>query len=362
MTEQEYRLLPEDSYSSIKVFLDDRKKYYKKFILNEEVPEDESDSLTFGDLVDCLRFTPDKYESKFTMLATQIPSGQYLKFCDALMKYTMYAINRETGEVTREMEAMMLDAYNSVKYDRNHNIIDFKRDSFDKVKENFANPEKGLKAYYDHCRNSIGKQVIDLTMFENANRLVANLADNFVTKEIINLKTDGDVKIFNQFPIQGELVPSLTLSVPYKLKCLVDKLIINRVEKRIYVYDLKTAWDNEQTFIHNILKYRYYFQGALYYYLVEQWRRNQRELQDYTTMYTKFIVAESTGYKNPLIYEMDENSFRQGMYGFNVNKSRHYVGVIKAVRDLQWHKENAVWNISKDNFVANGRIPFPIFE
>lgn len=327
----------------------------------EEVKEEESDSLTFGDLVDCLRFTPELYESKFAMLVTQMPSGQYLKFCDMLMKHTMYAVNRETGEITRTMEDMMLDAYDACKYDRNRNIVDFKRDTFEKVKENFFNPEKGLEAYYNQCRASVGKTVIDLTMLENAQRLVNNLSENFVTKEIMTLTTNADFRVFNQFPIVGELVASLTRSLPYKLKGLIDKLVIDRLRKEIYIYDLKTCWDNEYGFLQNYLKYRYYIQGAVYYYLVEQWRRGQQSLQDYKVIYPKFIVAESTGYKNPLIYSMDQESFMQGMKGFTINKSRHYTGVIKAVQDLQWHKENAVWNISKDNHIGNGLVSVPVF-
>lgn len=361
MTEQEYRELPIDSYSSIKVFLEDRKKYYKQFILNEPVKEEKSESLTFGNLVDCLRLTPDQFENKFTMSITQIPSGQYLKFCDQLMKQTMFALNRETGEITRTMDAMMLDAYNACKFDRDGNIIDFKRDTFDKVKANFFDPEKGLEAYYLQCRNSVGKEVIDLSMMENAQRVVSNLSDNFVTRDITNITSTEDIKVFRQFPIIGELGSGITKSVPYPLKCLVDQLVINRLTKEIDIYDLKTCWDNESEFIHNYFKYKYYIQNSVYFYLVEEWRRKQTGLGDYKVNHPKFIVAESTSYKNPLVYNTNEANFLQGMKGFKI-KSRYYPGVIKAVTDLQWHKENAVWTISKDNHIANGIVDIPVFE
>lgn len=361
MTEAEYRLLQVDSYSSIKVFLEDRKKYYKQFILNEPVKEEKSEALTFGNLVDCLRLTPDEFENKFTMAINQIPSGQYLKFCTELMKQTMYSLNRETNEVSRTMDAMMLDAYNACKFDRDGNIVDFKRDSYEKVKENFLDPQKGLKAYYDQCRNSIGKEVIDLTMMENAQRVVSSLSENFVTRDIINLTSSEDVKVLNQFAIVGELKSEITGSVPYPLKCLVDKLVINRLTKKVSPFDLKTCWDNEQEFLHNYFKYKYYIQEGIYFYLVEEWRRNQRGLEDYTTDYMQFIVAESTSYKNPLIYKGSADTFMQGMKGFKI-KSRYYPGVIKAVKDLQWHRESAVWNISRDNHVGNGIVTIPVFE
>jgi hypothetical protein len=361
LTEAEYRALPIDSYSTIKVFLEDRKKYYKAFILNEPVKEEKSDALTFGNLVDCLRLTPDQFESKFTMSISQIPTGQYLKFCDQLLKYTMYAVNRDTGEITRTMDDMMLDAYNACKYDRDNNIVDFKRDSFETAKAKFLNPESGLETYYKQCRDSVGKEIIDLTMLENAQRLVTNLSENFATRDIINLVSGEDIKVFNQFPIVGELGIAFTKSVPYPLKCLVDKLVINRLTKEIDIYDLKTCWDNEQEFIHNYFKYKYYIQGGVYFYLVEEWRKKEKSLADYKVNYPKFIVTESTSYKNPLIYYTTMENFIQGMKGFRI-KSRYYPGVIKAVTDLQWHKENAVWTISKDNHIANGIVNMPIFE
>ena len=361
MTEAEYRSLPIDSYSSIKVFLEDRKKYYKEFVLLEPVKEDKSESLTFGNLVDCLRLTPDQFENKFAMSISQIPTGQYLKFCDELMKFTNYAVNRDTGEITRTMDDMMLDAYNACKFDRTGAIVDFKRDSFDVVKAKFLDPEKGLKVYYDQCRNSIGKEIIDVTMLENANRLVGKLSDHFVTRDIIGLSNNEDIRVFNQFPIIGELSAKITKSVPYKLKCLVDKLVINRLTKEIDVYDLKTCWDNEGGFVGNYFKYFYYIQCGVYFYLVEEWRRKEKGLADYKVNYPKFIVAESTSYKDPLIYHTDLNNFMQGMYGFRI-KSRYYPGVIKAVTDLQWHKENAIWTISKDNHINNGIVAMPVFE
>src|SRR5882762_7027574 len=100
MTEREYRALDIDSYSSIKAFLDDRKKYYRKFILKEVIKEEESDELVFGSLVDCLLFTPSEYESRYVLSLSQVPTGQYSKFVTALWTATLNSTNPD-GEVTR---------------------------------------------------------------------------------------------------------------------------------------------------------------------------------------------------------------------------------------------------------------------
>jgi hypothetical protein len=359
MSEQEYRALPIDSYSSLKLFIENRLAYYKKFILNEVIKEEKTEALTMGNLIDCLRLTPEQFDNKFAMAITQVPSGQYLKFVDELMKQTLYALNRETGEVTREMEAMMLDAYNACKFDRDGNIVDFKRDSFEVVKRKFIGGD--LQAYYNQLRNSYGKEVVDLSQVENARIAVNTLSENFVTRDIMNLQNSEYIRVFNQFAIIGELNSEFTGSTPYPLKCLVDKLVINAETKMIYIYDLKTCWDNEQEFLKNYLKYKYYIQAAVYYYLVVEWKKKQRGLESYTVDYPKFIVAETTNYKNPLIYNITQENLLQGMRGFTIN-SKYYPGVIKAVTDLIWHKENAIWNISKDNYVNNGVVNIPVFK
>lgn len=359
MTEREYRALPIDSYSSLKVFLDDRKKYYNKFILDQEVKEEESEYLTQGSLVDCLFFTPELYASKFALSTSQIPTGQYYKFVQELMRFTRYATNVDTREVGRGIEEMMLDAYNAVKFDRDGNVVDFKRDSFDVVKRKFIGTE--LQAYYEQLRSSEGKDVIDLSMKEKADATITMLKTNFVTRDIVNQTSDERYRVHYQFPIIGQLGMSLTGGVPYPLKCLLDMLVIDREQRRIYIYDLKTCWDNEQEFLRNYLKYRYYIQMGVYFYLVTEWKNSQEDLRLYHVEYPRFIVAESSNYKNPLIYSTTEENFRQGMRGFVIN-NRPFAGVIKAVQDLMWHKENAIWNISRDNFNSNGVVALPAFQ
>lgn len=358
MTEKEYRALEIDSYSSLKVFSEDRKKYYRKFILKEILKEDETPETKFGSLVDCLRFTPEEYENRYCLALSQIPTGQYGKFVDELWKVTLNSINSD-GEVTRNLDSMLEDAYNTVKFDKDGNIVDFKRDSLEVAKRKFLGSE--LETHYRQLRESYGKTIIELSELENAQKIVQELKGNFATKEVTNLVTDKRFTVHYQFPIIGELDASITKSTPYKLKCLIDQLLIDNEKKIIYIYDLKTAWDNEQQFQYNYLKYKYYLQMAVYFYLVVEWKKKIKEIADYAVMFPRFIVAESTNYKNPLIYTTTIENFDQGMRGFVLN-GKLYPGVVKLVQDLMWHKENGIWNISRDNFATGGIVKIKPFE
>jgi hypothetical protein len=354
MTESEYRKLDIDSYSSIKVFLDDRKKYYKKFVLKEVVKdEEESNSLRMGSLVDCLLFTPDLFDQKYLMAVSQIPTGQYAKLIDKLMKITLLSQD-ENGFVTRDIDSMFEDAYNAVKFDRDGKIVDFKRDTLETAKEKFYGTE--LELYYQQLRESHDKTIIDVSFLENAYAIVNELKTNSITSEISNLtKSDGRYEVYHQFPIIGEISGDLIGGSPYPVKVLLDKMVIDHEKKEIDIFDQKVTWDNENEFLRTYLKFRYYIQGALYFYMVVEWSKKHKGLQDYWINYPSFIVADSSNYKMPLIYQMNRQTWREGMEGFTLRGNK-YTGLLKAITDIRWHKENGIWNISRDNYENGGKI------
>lgn len=352
MTEQQYRQLDLDSYSTLKVFLEDRRKYYRKYVLKEPLPEDETSSTVFGSVVDCLKFKPEEFESRFALAVAQPPTGQYGKFVDQLMKVTLRSVNGN-GEVTRDLEDMMLDAYKEVKFDKDGNIVDFKRDSFEVVKEKFIGTN--LEIHYRQLREAYGKTIIEQSTLENAQTVVRELHSNPVTREIMTLRDGaggGRFSVKDQFAIIGTFDPNCD-DIGYPMKCLVDRLIIDHERLLIRIYDLKTAWDNEGEFQSNYFKYKYYIQASLYFHLVKQWALVDSSLKDYEVQYPEFIVAESTNYKNPLIYTTDVHNIHQGMEGFTI-RGKYYPGLRKAVQDLIWHKETGIWNISKDAYDSQG--------
>ncbi len=340
--EQQYRLLDIDSYSSIKTFLDDRKKYHKKFILKEEIEEEESKSLLMGGIVDTLKFEPEEFDNRYVLAVVQEPTGQMFKFVKALFKRTVECM-AEDGSVSRDFTVLMKESYNDVKFDRNGNIVDFKRDKFETVVEKFVGSDAEL--YYKQLRVSYGKKVIELSDMQNGEKVAKELDTNWVTREVFGRQEGKRWSIYTQHPIIFEMNG-------YQLKALIDKLDIDHEEKKIYLYDLKTCWDNEREFQTNYFKYKYYLQAAVYYMAVLKWAEKEG-WKDYTIVPMQFIVADSTNYQNPLLYQTDVVNLQQGLEGF-VIKGKYYPGVIKAIEDLKWHRDNDIWNISKDNYEAGG--------
>lgn len=347
LTEKEYRAIDIDSYSSIKVFLDDRKKYYKKFILKEDLKEDD-EGMAMGSLVHCLMLRPREFEDRYSLSEVPIPPGQYGEFAVKLWEITRMNL-AEDGTIIRTMESMMQEAYSSI----------FKRDKFETVKTKFFGTE--VEAYYKYLRDNHGKEVIDLKTLEVAKAIEGSLRSNIATADIMNLKSSRDYEVIDEFPIIGELDGSITKTVGFKLKGMIDKLVIDHRNKMIHIYDLKVLWDNEKNFKYGYLKNRYYIQNSTYFYLVVEWKKKQKGLEDYGVNFPKFVVAESNNYKVPLVYTTGMDNFNEGMRGFILN-GEYYPGLIKAVRDLTWHKEMGIWNISRDNYENRGVVKLNTFQ
>lgn len=358
LSEKQYRSLPIDSYSSIKVFIEDRKKYYRQFVLGGPVEDEETDSTIFGSLVDCLQFKPEEFDSRFCVAVSQFPKPQYKRLADKLMDITLLCTD-DNGIVTREVSSMLEEAYNALKYDRSGNIVDFKQDSFETAKRKFIGTD--VEIYYRQLREAHGKHIVEVDTIEKAQNIVHELRTNPVTRDIMTLKGGGEYEVFYQFPIVGELSAAITGTDPYPLKGLLDIVIVDHQEKTICIYDLKTAWDNEGEFLGNYRKYKYYLQIAVYFYLVIGWKEKDTRLKDYKVKYPAFIVAESSNYKNPLIYQTSKENIMQGMKGFSIRNWK-YPGLIESVKDLIWHKETGIWNMSRDNHKKLGVLEIPPFE
>lgn len=351
MTEKEYRLLPYESNSSIKDFIEDRKDYYKKWVLQEDVKEKTSKWLKNGSLVDTLYFSPQEFDEKFVLTSVSPPSGQMLKFVEALYRRSEEAMN-ESGEIARSMEVLTKEAYNDVKFDKAGDIVAFKRknDTLEGILEKFADSDAEL--YYRQLMNARGKSVVELFEVQGAEKTVHEIKNNWVTRDIMTLKSSAAYDVFDQLAI-------IFTYLGHKMKALLDKLVVDHILKKILIYDLKTCWDNEKEFQSNWYKYKYYIQGAVYYLAAKAWAQ-QEGWSDYEIVPMQFVVADSSNYQNPLIYLTDSVNLQQGLEGFTLN-GRYHPGVNWAIENLKWHKETNIWEISKENHENKGIVKIKPF-
>lgn len=335
-TEAQYRAIYLDSSSSLKDFSMDRKKYHKKYVLNEVVEDEESKAATTGRLVETLLMEPELFDEKFhlsTCMST--PTGLMLDFVEALYKYTVEA-TAEDGTITRSFEDMCKDAY----VDSGFKI------KLDAVLNKFIGSEAEI--YYKEIREVRAKNLTVVTTkeIENAEKVVLELRTNPATAEIVNLVNDAQYSVHNQLQVEGYEVFGHTF------KSMMDKVVVDHKAKTVQVYDLKCTWSVENFYSEYYLYRRAYIQGFLYHKAAESWA-SEMGYGDYEILLPRFIVCDSTNYMNPLVYAMTQDSMDNALNGFEY-KGREYPGVAQLIDDLKWAIENDKWNMSRENYLSNG--------
>ena len=335
-TEAQYRAIYLDSSSSLKDFSMDRKKYHKRYILNQVIEDEESKAATTGRLVETLLMEPHLFDEKFhisTCMST--PTAMMLDFVEALYKYTVEATTEE-GMVTRSFEDMCKDAYADAGF----------KITLEAVLKKFIGSEAEI--YYKEIREVRSKKLTVVTTkeIENAEKIVLELRTNPTTAEIVNLVDDKQYSVYNQLQVEGYEV------FGHMFKSMMDKVIVDHKSKTVQVYDLKCTWSVENFYSEYYLYRRAYIQGFLYHKAAESWA-SEMGYGDYEILLPRFIVCDSTNYMNPLVYKMTQNSMNNALDGFEHN-GRQYPGVAQLIGDLKWTLDNDVWNISRNNYIDNG--------
>lgn len=339
-SEQAYREITLDSSSSLKDFALDRRKYYRKYIINEEVKDEDTQASKMGRLVETLLLEPELFDHRFHMSAcVNVPTGLGLQFIEALYKATLEATD-EQGNITRNFEDLSKEAYEASGYK-----IPYKT-----VINKFIGSDSEI--YYNEIRTVRANNLTVVTADDvaNAERVVEELKNNEFTSDIVNLVDSKRWEIKNQFQIEGYEIDD------HIFKSMLDKVIVDHSKKEIDIYDLKCVWAVEDFYYQYYLKRRAYIQAYLYYKAVQSLTLDKDgKYYGYTVNPTKFLVCDSINYYAPLIYELTNSDLNDAYEGFEYN-GRSFPGVKELISDLQWALDNGVWNISRENYENKGRI------
>jgi len=329
-TESDYRAIVMDSSSSLKEFSMDRKKYYKKYFLNERVEEEENKAATIGRIVETLLLEKDEFDNRFYMSSiASAPTGNMLLFVEALYKHS---------RVLSDFSDAVKMAYKDSGY----------KWTLDKVLEKFNGSDAEI--YFKEIKDVRSKNLTVVTAddVENAEKIVQELTTNEVTAEICNLTTNDRFLIQNQVQVESYDVDGL------ECKSMMDKVIIDHKTKTIQCYDLKCVWAVENFYEEYYLYRRAYIQAYLYKQACYE-VKDMLELEYYTVLNPSFLVCDSINYYHPLIYILNGDDMDDAYNGFE-HKNRKYPGVKEIIADLKWAKENNIWNISRTNCLNGGRV------
>lgn len=341
-TEAEYRLVDKNSSSSLKVFADNRRKYVKIFIdkLKDEEDDfsDDNGAIRRGKICETLLLEPDLFDSKFYLSAcAKTPSGLGLAFVNALYKYTIECMN-ESGEITRSFEDISKDAYRDAGY----------KLPYEGIISKFLGSDSEI--YYNELLNVKVNNLIVITAFDvtMAEKIVEQLKNSFVTRDIVNLESSENFTVMNQLQIDNYTIDGLPM------KSMIDKVIADHNNRTLQPIDLKVTWSPEGFYEQYFLYRKAWIQAFVYYRAcLSLCLDPESEFYGYTVEPTQFIVCDSGAFYEPLIYSLSTDDLNDAYTGFEY-KGRTYKGVNQIINELQWCLETNCWNISKNNYLNRG--------
>ena len=228
-TEELYRAVMLDSSSSLKDFSMDRKKYHRKYILNEDIQEKDSIAANLGRLVETMLWEPHLFDEKFFMSSVAYtPTGLMLEFVERLYEVTRDSTD-DAGNVSRTFKELAEEAYT---------LSSFKI-KFDQVLKKFMGSDAEL--YYNEIRKVRSKNltVVDTQQVATAEKIIETLRTSPSTKDIVSLVTSERYDIHDQFQVEDYTVQG------HQFKSMMDRVVVDHQEKTIQVYDLKCTWNVE---------------------------------------------------------------------------------------------------------------------
>lgn len=333
LSETDYRALTYNSSSSLKDFSLDRKKYHKKYILGERVREKENKSSNMGRIVETLALEPHRFDSLFFMSSmVKEPTGM---LGDFIWKMSELVADGSTFE----------DAF-PIAYEASGFKI-----SMSAIANKLEKPDNQI--FYEECLNvnALGMTLVTTDDVTNAERIVEKLKNAPNTSHIINAETSGGLEVWTQ--------PKITNFDVYgiNMKAMLDRVIINHSTKRISIYDLKCTWSVENFFKEYYLYRRAYIQALIYYKALKAVvEAPGSAYKGYEVELPQFVVCDSIGYYDPLVYRLTQEDLNDANDGFYYRGTK-YPGLEKIIEDLKWAINTDRWGISRENSNLYGVVP-----
>lgn len=284
----------------------------------------ENEGLKFGSLIDDLLFNDKDYFNKhYYIFDGEKPTATLGVLCDIILK----------NFITIPTEEEIVNIIILNKFWANVK-------NKDTLIEKFNNSE-----FWDYLK----------CKYETVNKVVITTKEYEDSKEIINiLKTHKYSKpvLINEY----ENISQVKFSIEYrkfKIHGILDLISIDHKNKIVYFTDLKTGKNPAIEFEESFIKWRYYFQGAIYCLAFFEICKNLN-LKDYRLAPFQFLYISKSD-KTPLLFKMTEKWILAAMNGFSINRYK-FKGINELIDEIYWCWKNKEYSIPKYIVENNGII------
>ena len=283
---------------------------------------EETPSLTFGSLVDCLMFTPNDFDERFVKTDVYKPGGEMMKWLNAYLN-----IKVPDNFVLSETDALILKARSISGY--NPNLLG---------KTALAKFHTECDAYLNLLAKAGDKLIVTVDEYNRAISYNSRLLNNeFVSRYFIN--GEKDMRLEHQKDIYFEIngVPA---------KALLDGILIDQAHKCIIPFDLKTTSEPLMSFEYEFLKWKYYIQSTLYKYGL------QKVYPGYIIENFRFIIIND--WEEPMIWSVDEVHHKFFLHGGYLRSGRPITGLFDLIDQYKWHMDTQRFEYTKDVYDCSG--------
>tara|TARA_R110002020_G_scaffold229316_5_gene440062 strand:- start:370 stop:1395 length:1026 start_codon:yes stop_codon:yes gene_type:complete len=298
-------------------------QYFLKY-KRRELDRD-SKAFDLGSAIHCYMFEFTAFHNRYVISPSNPVGGMMGIFIESYVEAEDTMINENMPE------KLKLDGYltlHELCYDKSG----FKT-ALETVLKKFNSDEN--QAYYKFLKENLGKTVLSQ---DDMNTILACHASILKHEKATSLI----------FPGTGDRKPEFEISWIYKkvdVKSIIDNLILDVENKKVYIVDLKTTSKSVYNFERSYNTYGYYRQMAIYKLAVHSYLEKLGiNLQDYDIS-SYIVVVQTTGLHECVVYKPDSLDLSIGIDEFD-----------GLVHKYKWHVNNDQWDFPMEYYNNNGII------
>jgi len=276
----------------------------------------------FGSIVDDMLFLDkSSFDERYYLFDGEKPSATLGVLCDIIIKnYVEIPSKEEIQKI-----AMHNNFWNNIK------------------KPELYLAKFDVPEFWEYLRVMFeinNRIIVTSSEFNNAQDLCQILLNHKYSKHILDNDLDNYYQVKFEYSYRD-----------FKVKGILDILSVDHVNKKVIMTDLKTGKNPSMEFEDSFIKWRYYFQAALYTLTFKDTCK-ALGLEGYTMEPFQFLYISKSD-KTPLVFKMTEKWLTAAWEGFSIGKYV-YRGIDELLDEIYWCWKNKEYEIPKRVVEANG--------
>ena len=297
------------SNSSIVRFMDSPSLYYMEAL---KAPKRHFD---LGSAIDCMITESNRF--------------------DELIEVADYKKPGPSTKGGKLVESLIISNKEGKEWDESLDIAIEVADYASKTKEKILEEFEVYRKYYESITGGSGKIILTYKELKLCKEIVKNLTIDQRCSKWFTSDEDGEVEF------QKEIYwDCLGLACKSKL----DVVKVNHKAKEVYITDIKTMSGYTFDFIKSILFRKYWMQGSFYTTAMT----TLEGYDDYKFSF-RFVVESTTNPGRPMCYKLSKEDILMGAMGGKI-EGKWYKGFKEILHDIKWHKENNLWDYSREYY------------